>query len=272
MSPFFIKLDGLNDSQLKHLRDVGQVNETGYDVRLLREKHVKYLLTGLGNLSAGYSSLDASRPWIAYWCLHSLDLLDAVDDDLCPRVVSTLKSFQNETGGFGGGPMQLSHGAPTYASCLALLLVAPKCPAAYECIDRPALYRWFLAMKTPTGGFRMHDDGEVDVRGTYTVIAIAALCNLLTPELCENVAEFTVSCQTYEGGEESSTSSTTTSSHHPQPNFLTSISLRIRRRTRKRGTRRLRLLRRGRPADSRQAGHVRCGGPQGLDRKEANVI
>ncbi|GMH95742.1 hypothetical protein TrST_g12683 [Triparma strigata] len=200
VSPFFIKLDGLNDSQLKHLRDVGLVNETGYDVRLLREKHVKYLLTGLGNLSAGYSSLDASRPWIAYWCLHSLDLLDAVDDDFCPRVVSTLKSFQNETGGFGGGPMQLSHGAPTYASCLALLLVAPKCPAAYECIDRPALYKWFLAMKTPTGGFRMHDDGEVDVRGTYTVIAIAALCNLLTPELCENVAEFTVSCQTYEGG------------------------------------------------------------------------
>ena len=55
-------------------------------------------------------------------------------------------------------------------------------------------------MKTPSGGFRMHDDGEVDVRGTYTVIAIAALLNLLTPELREGVAEFTASCQSYEGG------------------------------------------------------------------------
>ncbi len=200
VAPFFIKLDQLNPAQLKHLRSIGLVSENSFDVRLLRSKHVDYLLTGLGCLSSGYVSLDASRPWIAYWCLHSLDLLDAIPDELCPRVVDTLRRFQNETGGFGGGPSQLSHGAPTYASCLALLAVAAKFPAAYDCIDRPSLYRWFLSMKTPSGGFRMHDDGEVDVRGTYTVVAIAALLNLLTVELTDGVAEFTVSCQTYEGG------------------------------------------------------------------------
>lgn len=42
----------------------------------------------------------------------------------------------------------------------------------------------------------MHDDGEVDARGTYTVIAIASLLNMLTPELAEGVAEFTVRMQT----------------------------------------------------------------------------
>ena len=46
----------------------------------------------------------------------------------------------------------------------------------------------------------MHDDGEVDVRGTYTVVAIARLLNLLTPELIEGVAEWVVGCQSYEGG------------------------------------------------------------------------
>jgi protein farnesyltransferase subunit beta len=46
----------------------------------------------------------------------------------------------------------------------------------------------------------MHDNGEIDVRGTYTVVAIAKLTNILTPELMEGVAQFTASCQTYEGG------------------------------------------------------------------------
>ena len=41
---------------------------------------------------------------------------------------------------------------------------------------------------------------EVDVRGTYTVISIASLLNLLTPELTAGVADYLLSCQTYEGG------------------------------------------------------------------------
>ena len=199
-APFFVKMNELSPGQIEHLRSVGLVAESSYDICLLREKHIKYLLTGLGNLSSGYVSLDASRPWIAYWCLHSLDLLDAVPPPLVPNVITTLKAFQNQGGGFGGGPMQLSHGAPTYASTLALLLCAQGNPEAYEAIDRPALYKWFLSMKTPSGGFRMHDDGEVDVRGTYTVVAVASLLNLMTEELREGAAEFTARCQTYEGG------------------------------------------------------------------------
>ena len=31
---------------------------------------------------------------------------------------------------------------------------------------------------------------EIDVRGTYTVISIASLLNMLTPELVQGVAEF----------------------------------------------------------------------------------
>lgn len=119
---------------------------------------------------------------------------------MMPRIVDTLGRFQNATGGFGGGPAQISHGAPTYASCLALLLIAPSYPKAYDAIDRRSIYKWFLSMKRPNGGFMMHDDGETDVRASYTVIAIAKLLNLLTPELMEGVAEYILQCQTYEGG------------------------------------------------------------------------
>eukprot|EP01035_Chromulina_nebulosa_P022853 gene22853-29597_t len=55
-------------------------------------------------------------------------------------------------------------------------------------------------MKDASGGFRMHHDGEVDCRGTYTVIAIARICNILTPELTEGVVEFLLRCQSFDGG------------------------------------------------------------------------
>ena len=43
-------------------------------------------------------------------------------------------------------------------------------------------------------------DGEVDCRGTYTVLAIARITNILTSELTEGVAEYLLTCQSYEGG------------------------------------------------------------------------
>lgn len=32
-------------------------------------------------MGSGYQSLDASRPWLCYWILHGLDLLDAFPSD-----------------------------------------------------------------------------------------------------------------------------------------------------------------------------------------------
>eukprot|EP00903_Cladosiphon_okamuranus_P013427 g12507.t1 len=166
----------------------------------MRAKHTSYLMRGLNGLGPGFISLDASRPWMIYWILHSLDLLDHLPEEaMLDRIQQTVLSCQDvENGGFGGGPQQLPHGAPMYASVLALLLIGT--PEAYNGIDRPALYRFFMSLKHASGGFRMHDDGEVDARGTYTVIAVASLLNLLTDELTEGVADFAARCQTYEGG------------------------------------------------------------------------
>ena len=53
-----------------------------YAIRLLRQAHTTYLINALSEpLSKGFVSLDASHPWMVYWCLHSLDLLGYFDED-----------------------------------------------------------------------------------------------------------------------------------------------------------------------------------------------
>lgn len=72
-------------------------------------------------LPQGYTSLDASRPWLLYWVLHSFAMLGGqLDQPGKDRVVETILACQCPTGGFGGGPGQLPHLAPTYAAICAL--------------------------------------------------------------------------------------------------------------------------------------------------------
>jgi len=172
-------------------------------VCLRRRDHVRYLYMGLDHLPSGYASLDASRPWVVYWITHSLELLgegvgEPARAEYGARVVAFLGKCRAPGGGYGGGPQQLPHLAPTYAAVLALLTVGT--PAAYASIDRAGLYAFFLRMKAPSGGFRMHEDGEVDVRATYTALCVATLLNMCTEELKAGAAAYVLACQSYEGG------------------------------------------------------------------------
>ena len=169
-----------------------------------KEAHATYLLAGLHNLASGYVSLDASRPWLTYWITHSLLMLGptyAVSGERAEEVASFLGLCQApESGGFAGGPVpgQSSHLAPTYAAINTLVTLGT--PSALQIIDRTSLRTFLLRMKTDAGGFQMHDDGECDVRGVYTALAVASLTNILDDELRRGAAEWVASCQTYEGG------------------------------------------------------------------------
>ena len=121
--------------------------------------------------------LDASRPWLVYWILHALELLGSPPLDRFSSVIDTLRRCQDASGGFGGGPGQSPHTAPTYASMLSLATVGSA--EALGVVDRPALYRFFMRLKSPSGGFHVQDDGEMDTRGLYTVLAVASLARLL---------------------------------------------------------------------------------------------
>ena len=105
--PYLVDLTTLPDDQKAHLTKIGLFREdlngisNGKEwVHLLREKHRSYL-EGVWKrpLKAPFVSLDSSRPWMLYWCLHGYDLLNSsINDDFCwisdaegSRMISTLE-------------------------------------------------------------------------------------------------------------------------------------------------------------------------------------
>jgi len=188
--------------------------------KLYRSVHAGYLRKGLKSLPRGYQGLHASQPWLCYWILNSLDLLGLVPDGDCPEpepvdpylasgnvpvegeildaLVSFLATCAGKAGGYGGGPLQLPHLAPTYAAVNALCVIGTE--EAYDSIDREKVYAFLLSVKHPSGGFRMHDDGEVDIRASYCAVAVASVLNLLDDALAKDMDKYIASCQTYEGG------------------------------------------------------------------------
>ncbi|KAF7030540.1 hypothetical protein CFC21_042061 [Triticum aestivum] len=168
-------------------------------LELWRDQHVKYLTKGLRHLAPSFHVLDANRPWLCYWMVHGLALLDeTLDDDLENDIVDFLSRCQDKHGGYGGGPGQLPHLATSYAAVNTLVTIGSE--RALSSIKRDNLYKFMLLMKDKSGAFRMHDGGEIDVRACYTAISVASLVNILDDELAKGVGNYIASCQTYEGG------------------------------------------------------------------------
>lgn len=97
---------------------------------------------------------------------------------------------QHPDGGFGGGPGQIPHLAPTYAAVNALVIIGTE--EAYNVINRKKLQDFLLSVKQPDGSFAMHDGGEIDIRGAYCALSVASITGIITEELCENTAEWIV--------------------------------------------------------------------------------
>lgn len=174
-------------------------NGSTEDITLDRLLHTEWLKKGLESLSVNFSGLDASRPWFIFWISHALEVLDAYDQEWwAPKVASFLGRCQHPDGGFGGGPTQLAHLAPTYAAVSALVIAGTE--DAYRAVDRASMYQFLMRMKCPDGGFRLHDEGETDMRGTYCAMAVASMLHILTDELAEGVPGYVRRCQTWEGG------------------------------------------------------------------------
>lgn len=170
---------------------------------LHRINHIKYLESSLRSLASNYSCLDSSRPWLVYWIYNAANLLNfQFSDDLLQRTVMWLSKCRSITGGFGGGPGQIAHLAPTYAAVNALCMIGST--DAFQTIDKPSLLKFLWSVREDqTGAFRMHVDGEIDVRGAYCAVAIAKLVNISLEEeqrLFAKTIDWIVQCQTYEGG------------------------------------------------------------------------
>ncbi|CAG5132898.1 unnamed protein product [Candidula unifasciata] len=153
---------------------------------LERESHVEFLLKGLKQLSSSYECLDSSLPWLYYWILHSLELLEApITEDKALQIADFLGHCQHREGGFG--------------AVNSLCILSNITDRVFNVLNREKLYNFLMRMKTRDGAFQMHDGGEVDIRGVYCALSVARLTKILTKELLEGVADFIIRCQTYEG-------------------------------------------------------------------------
>ncbi|XP_078089523.1 protein farnesyltransferase subunit beta [Mustelus asterias] len=187
------------EQNVEEAYDAFRIGQSMLQPTLQREKHFQYLKKGLRHLSESYSCLDASRPWLCYWILHSLELLgEPIDDCMASDICQFLTRCQSPKGGFGGGPGQEPHLAPTYAAVNALCIIGTE--ESYSVINREKLLEFLHSVKQPNGSFTMHMSGEVDVRSTYCAASVASLTNIITPTLFEGTPEWVLRCQNWEGG------------------------------------------------------------------------
>lgn len=84
-------------------------------------KHKKYCLQKVEALPSSFTALAASRPWLLFWSVRALSLLGhELTMTFKRQCIRLLALCQSASGGFGGGPGQLPHLAPSYAACAAL--------------------------------------------------------------------------------------------------------------------------------------------------------
>lgn len=91
--------------------------------------------------------------------------------------------------------------APTYAAVNSLCMIGT--PSAYRAINRDTLVKFLFSVREPDGSYRMHVDGETDVRGAYCAISCAKLTNVpaaVFAKLFDKTGDWVATCQTYEGG------------------------------------------------------------------------
>lgn len=178
-----------------------QMSKTTEKNKLERKKHVDKLIKFFTEpLGARYQHYVPSQAWTVYWGAHSLSLLDKTEflDTIANDVIDFMRECQHIDGGYGGGPGQLGHLGTTFAAVNALATLTND--KALESIDRAGVLSFLHDMKQDDGSFTLHKDGEIDSRASYCALAVIRLLNIRDDLLMGNVAEWLLSCQTYEGG------------------------------------------------------------------------
>lgn len=171
-------------------------------VEIFTEGHANFCYSALSRLPRSVATLNSGQPWLLFWILNALDLMKCkITEEIKKRTVAYIAACKcPRTGAFCGGPGQIPHLAPTYAATMALAIVGTE--EAYEVIDRQGIRSFLISMKHPEqiGAFRMHDEGECDMRAIYCAMSVAKMINVLDDEVTAGCAEFIGQCQTYEGG------------------------------------------------------------------------
>ena len=156
-----------------------------------------------------FTSLEASRTWLFFWNTLTIKVLGgSLDEECSQRLVHSLEKLQYNKNDMQGwlGNDYIPHLASTYAAVHAICHIGT--PEAYHLINIQKLLTYFVAVKSDCGGFLMHIDGELDVRGTYCVLSCLDLLQVhKNPTYHDTMAvllrhslQFLANCQTHQGG------------------------------------------------------------------------
>uniref|UniRef100_A0A8C9GE34 Protein farnesyltransferase subunit beta n=1 Tax=Piliocolobus tephrosceles TaxID=591936 RepID=A0A8C9GE34_9PRIM len=182
------------------------------NLQLEKEKHFKFCMNIFFFKNLKLNALEASKPWIFYWCIHSIHILynefeiekkinKSTFSYIKKCIIYYLNKIQNDKkDAFGGGLNQYTHIATTYAAVCVFIYLHDEENNFLSFLDKKKIYTYILKLKCKNGCFRVHKNGEIDIRGTYCAIAICSMCHMLTNKVKKNVEKYLISCQNYEGG------------------------------------------------------------------------
>lgn len=178
---------------------------------LMRDRHISWLARSLRSIPSGYDAFDCLQSWLAFWIVHSLNLLGApIPPSDATTLVRHLSSFRDlRNGGYGGGPRQSAHLASTFSTIMALCSIGT--PQALESIDVQAVSAFIHAVKQQDGSFSVSEGGEADVRAVYCALAVASILDLIPQNsldhgtgsndmLLHGVPNYIASLQSFDGG------------------------------------------------------------------------
>lgn len=180
-----------------------QLSHAKVEELLKTDQHSSYLFLSLYDHFL-HPYFDVQKPWLVYWITNSLYVLSE-DESIAPeqktQLVEYILYFQDKqrgafAGGLGYGPNLIA----TYAAVLSLIAIGDE--DAWKRIDRAKMGEFIVSCRSQTtkGAYMAHELGEIDMRCTYAAVLIAKLLDIDNPEIYDNVAEYVLSCQTYEGG------------------------------------------------------------------------
>ena len=170
--------------------------------QILRNNHRDYLIRMISRLPSAMKRLCSEEPWFSYWFLNSMRALNLNKipnfEFYSQSCINYINKRKRENGEYSSSPEQYGHIVLGYVSINSIALSMKE--ENYKTINRNDVYNWLMSIKQSDGSFCSLKGGEADSRSTYCAISIAYLLNILTDELVENVAEFLINCQGFDGG------------------------------------------------------------------------
>lgn len=164
--------------------------------------HIGFLSKLINNVSTSRQKAETTIPQLANFALSAFPMLGLDKSEKYGIVCQKMREFLSHrvtTGGyFSGFPDDNPNIVNNLFAISAIAIIGTE--EAYKLIDRKKFYNLILSLKQPDGSFLAAEGAECDLRSTYSSLAIASMLNILTPELKENVIDFTKKCLNYDGG------------------------------------------------------------------------